>query len=245
MSTRVAVVTGASSGIGRAVALSLVADGIEVVGMGRRFSLLEELAQEAEAAGAAAIRPLEVDLLDEDGVISAFEQVASFYGGIDIFVANAGTSVGGTIAEGNAEAWHKVIDTNVLVTAVTTREALKLIRNGEGSRHIIFVSSYTARRPRRHGSKIYAASKAAVLSIADGLRLELHDEDSAIHVTTILPGLVETPMTEKSIAGERERGNVFEPLRPEDIAETVRYVVNLPDRVAIDDIVLRPAGQLN
>ena len=237
----VAVVTGASSGIGAAVALRLVSSGVRVAVMARRRDRLEELAAKADAQ----MLLLPVDLRDEEAVLEAFRQVRERWGGVDILINSAGLGRDAPLLSGETAAWREMLEVNVVALSICTREAIRSMRERNDRGHVIHISSITAHRVSA-GASVYTASKAAVRSLTESLRLELHEAGSAIRVSSISPGFVDTEFTDNYHAraySTRGEHDLFPMLQPEDIADAVIYVLSQPEHVQVHDILVRPTDQ--
>ena len=236
--TRVAVVTGASSGFGEATARSLAAEGFTLVVGARRMDRLAALAAETGA------RALSLDVRDLASIARFVESIGAEYGHIDVLVNNAGLSAGlDPVAEGQDDDWVQMMETNVLGVLRVTRACLPLLRKAERA-HIVNLGS-VARFEVYPGGVGYTASKHAVRAISKTLRLELLGEP--IRVTEIAPGLAETEFSLVRFKGDRERAAApyqgLQPLVATDIADCIVWVVTRPAHVNIDEIVVRPIGQ--
>jgi NADP-dependent 3-hydroxy acid dehydrogenase YdfG len=231
---KVAVVTGASSGIGAAAATALAGDGFEVVLGARRLQRLEEIA--AEVGGEA----IALDVADPDSV----EEFAARVPRCDVLVNNAGGAHGlEPLSEANEGKWHTMYEANVLGTMRMTRALLpRLIASGDG--HVVGVTSIAAIEPYRGGAG-YNAAKHAQRAMLRTLRLELLGEP--VRVTEIAPGMVETEFSLVRFGGDEEVARrVYEgmtPLSAEDVAECIRWAVAQPSHVNVDEIVVRPRDQ--
>ena len=237
MTSRRALVSGASSGIGRATVRVLVADGWDVVATARRTDRLETLAEETGCEVFTA------DLTRDEDVAALAEFAGS--AGLDAVVNVAGGALGvDRIDEADTERWKRMFDINVMATLNLTQACLPLLRkNGGGS--LVFVTS-TAAHGTYPGGGGYAAAKHAERQIATTLRLELAGEP--IRVTEIAPGMVKTE--EFSLvrlgdprAAEDVYAGVEEPLVASDIAEAIRWSLDVPLHVNVDLMVLRPVAQ--
>lgn len=242
----VALVTGASSGIGRAVALRLAAEGLRVAACARRRERLESLAAEVGAAGGELL-PLAADLREERAIIGVFEAIRATWGGVDVLVNNAGLGHAAPLLSGSTEAWREMLEVNVLALCVCTREAVADMRARGDRGYVIHVSSMAAHRVPP-GSGVYSASKFAVRSLTEGLRQELHEAGSGIRVSAISPGFVETEFAEHyhgdPAAAERTYGR-YPVLRSEDVADAVAYLLSTPEHVQFHDLLVRPTRQAN
>ena len=264
---KVAVVTGGSSGIGRATALALVAEGCAVAAGGRKAEALEEIAGALGDRGLTQV----MDVRDESHVRRLVDAAVERFGPLDIMVNNAGLNHSGNIESGNVEEWRAMLETNVLGVLIGCREAVRAMKakGGDGLRgHIVNVSS-VAGRGTGPSNQVYSATKFAVNALSDGLRQEVHD--AGIRVTIVMPGAVLTnfgrtfpqevldaaaralgldPEAEGVRRGEylpqegvervlRERPGVF--LSADDIARAVLYAVSQPASVQVDEIMVRPS----
>jgi NADP-dependent 3-hydroxy acid dehydrogenase YdfG len=241
---KVAAITGASSGIGEATAEALAREGAAVALIARRHDRLVELADRIEKEGGRAL-PLELDVSDHGKVEAAFSEVKGELGGLNILVNNAGVMLLGTVEGWDVADWRRMVDVNVLGLLYCTREALPLIRDSGGG-HIVNISS-VAGRTADFGSAVYNLTKWGVTGFSEALRQEALN--SGIRVTCVEPGFVVTelqghnehPMVVEGI--EKMREEVGEPLEAEDIAETIRWTVTQPERVNVNEVLVRPTGQ--
>jgi NADP-dependent 3-hydroxy acid dehydrogenase YdfG len=236
--TRVAVVTGASSGFGEATARSLAAAGFTLVVGARRMNRLAALAAEIGA------RALSLDVRDLASIARFVESIGTEYGHIDVLVNNAGLSAGlDPVAEAQDDDWVQMMETNVLGVLRMTRACLPLLRKAERA-HIVNLGS-VAGFEVYPGGVGYTASKHAVRAISKTLRLELLGEP--IRVTEIAPGLAETEFSLVRFKGDRERAAApyrgLQPLVAADIADCIVWAVTRPAHVNIDELVVRPIGQ--
>ncbi|MEZ6187098.1 MAG: SDR family NAD(P)-dependent oxidoreductase [Planctomycetota bacterium] len=240
---RVALVTGATRGIGRAVVDMLVDLGLRVVACGRDQPRLDALA----AAHGEAVWPLALDLRDVAAIEATFAQVRERWGGVDVLVNNAGLGKAAPLLSGDAEDWRTMLDVNVLALCVCTREATRdMLARGRG--HVVHVSSLSGHRVAGGTGGVYAASKFAVRALTEGLRRELQQQGAdRVRVTAISPGFVETDF-HRTMHGLPEGDPAGKPvdypmLTPEDVAGAVRYALCTPDHVQIHDVLMRPTQQ--
>ena len=237
-SDRIAVVTGASSGIGEATARGLRAAGFFVVLGARREDRLMAVARELGGRGL----PLDVrDLASIDAFTAA---IAAEYGQVEILINNAGLAAGlQPLAQGNDDDWVQMMETNVLGLLRVTRAMLPLLRRAPRA-HIVNLGS-VAGFEVYPGGVGYTASKHAVRAITKTLRLELMGEP--IRVTEIEPGMVETEFSLVRFKGDRERAsNVYQGMQPltgADVADCIVWVVTRPPHVNVDEMVVRPIAQ--
>ena len=241
---RVALVTGASSGIGRAVAERLAEAHMRVVVCGRRRARLHELAERLGGRGAEVL-PIAVDLRREGDVAALFARVRSGWGGVDVLVNSAGLGRDAPLLDGPTEAWREMFELNVLALCVCTREAVHDMRRRGDSGHVVHVSSMSAYRvPPQAGA--YAATKHAVRALTEGLRAELRALNSGIRVSSVSPGTVETEFAavhHQSEERARETYSRYKVLEPRDVAEAVAFLLAQPGHVQVHDVQLRPTEQ--
>ncbi|XP_069683468.1 farnesol dehydrogenase-like isoform X2 [Periplaneta americana] len=248
-SGRVAVVTGASAGIGAAIAQELVKKGLKVVGLARREDRIKELS-ETLSSEPGKLYALKCDVTKEADVKDAFEWVKSNLGGVDILVNNAGVASENSLTDGPVDSWRKILELNVLALSVCTREALQIMKErGVGDGHIIHMNSVSGHvlPPTVFPIYMYAASKHAVTALTEGLRRELVKENSRIRVTSISPGIVKTEIIEASgmaIPSEFLYGT-FPHLEASDVADAVLYALGTPPHVQVQELTLRPVGELS
>lgn len=230
---RTAVITGASSGIGAATARALAASGYRTVLGARRLERLQELA--AEIGGEAVA----LDVTDAGSVAEFAARVPA----CDVLVNNAGGALGlESLAEADEELWRAMYESNVLGTMRMTRALLPRLRES-GDAHVVVVTSIAAFEVYRGGAG-YTAAKHAQRAAVKTLRLELLGEP--VRVTEILPGMVETEFSLVRLGSEEAAARVYEgmtPLSGEDVAECIRWAVELPSHVNIDEIIVRPRDQ--
>lgn len=234
-----ALITGATSGIGRATALRLAREGYAIIATGRRAERLSTLKAEIEAAGGVCTT-LCFDVRSEEEVRRALEPLT----GIDLLVNNAGLAAGlEHIDRGDTRDWDAMIDTNVKGLLYVTRViAPKMVAAGRG--HIINLGSIAGTEPYENGA-VYCASKHAVHAISQAMRADLLA--AGVKVTEIRPGMVETEFSEVRFHGDRQRAaQVYagvDPLTGADIAEAISWVAQLPAHMNVNDMVLMPAQQ--
>ncbi len=235
---RVAVVTGASSGIGEATASGLVKAGFKVVLGARREDRLMAIARELGGLG------LPLDVRDRSSIQTFVDAITAAYGQVEILVNNAGLAAGlQPLAEGNDDDWVQMMETNVLGLLRVTKAMLPLLRRAPRA-HIVNLGS-VAGFEVYPGGVGYTASKHAVRAITKTLRLELMGEP--IRVTEIEPGLVDTEFSLVRFKGDRERAaSVYrgmQPLTGADVADCIVWVVTRPPNVNVDEMVVRPIAQ--
>ncbi len=239
---RVALVTGASSGIGREIASALLEQGVKVALCARREERLSELAARYPAEQTLACR---VDLRRETEILAAFAAVRERWGGVDLLVNAAGLGRKAPLTEGSSEAWRQMLEVNVLGLCICTREALQDMRARGDDGHVVHISSMSAHRVPE-GSGVYSATKFAVRSLTEGLRQELRALGSRIRVSSVSPGFVQTEFAEVfhgSVAAAEEIYGRMDVLQPQDVAATVMHLLKAPAHVAVHDVLMRPTEQ--
>ena len=241
----VALVTGASSGIGWDVALALGRAGMKVAVTGRRKEKLEELLgllNDSEAKGLS----IPADFSREEDIARVFGQIRREWGGVRVLINNAGLGYQEDLAQGSAESWREMLDVNVLALTLCMQEAIKDMEPA-GAGQIINISSVAGHRvPLGKQFGMYSATKHAVKALTEAMWGELAAKGSPIKIATISPGLVETEWHAKAFADEaraQQRYAEIQSLQPEDIADVVCFLLSTPGHVQINEIALRPIGQ--
>ncbi|WP_347060496.1 SDR family NAD(P)-dependent oxidoreductase [Blastococcus sp. HT6-30] len=240
---KVALVTGASSGIGAATAVALAAAGAAVAIGARRTDRLDELAARLRDSGAAVLQ-LALDVTDEQACADAVTRTRSELGGLDVLVNNAGVMLLGTVVGADTEDWRRMIQTNVMGVLYMTHAALDgMVEQGAGD--IVNVSSVAGRQARK-GAGVYNASKWAVNAFSESLRQEVTGR--GVRISLVEPGAVTTELTshitqpEAKAASEKMHAGM-RALHAEDIARAVVYVVTQPPHVAVNEVLVRPTDQ--
>lgn len=241
---RLALVTGASSGIGAACARRLAADDADVVLWARREERLRELAGEIEGTYEVTVRIGVVDVRDRAAVDAAARALLESGRVPDILVNNAGLAAGlAPVQTGDPDDWDRMIDTNVKGLLYVTRAFLPaMLARDRG--HVVNIGSIAGRQVYPQGA-VYNATKFAVRAITEGTNLDLLG--SAVRVSSVDPGLVETEFSLVRFHGDEERARAvyegYTPLAPEDVAEAVAFVVNAPAHVNVAELLLLPTDQ--
>lgn len=236
------LITGATSGIGKATAIKLAEKGYNLILCGRRKNKLEELKNFLSKK--AKIETLIFDVRDKIEVDKQINSLPLDFKKIDILINNAGNAHGiSPINEGVTEDWDAMIDGNVKGLLYVSKSVIPQMVERETG-HIINISSVAGKQTYENGA-VYCASKKAVEAISEGMRLDLTKHK--IKVTNIAPGAVETEFSKVRFKGDIEKAKKvyegYEPLIAEDLADLIYYVVNLPERVTIADVTLYSKAQ--
>jgi 3-hydroxy acid dehydrogenase/malonic semialdehyde reductase len=242
----IALITGATSGIGKSTALEFAKHGYNLIITGRRQERLAELKTTLEKEHKINVLELCFDVRDEKQVASAIDSIPNNFKAIDVLVNNAGLAAGlSTIQDGNLNHWEQMIDTNIKGLLYVTKHISKImIQNKKG--HIINIGSVAGKEVYANGN-VYCATKHAVDALNKGMRIDLLPH--GIKVSAVNPGMVETEFSIVRFDGDEARAKkVYEnivPLKPEDIAETIYWVASRPAHVNINDMLIMPTIQAN
>ena len=240
LTDKVALVTGASAGIGAACADQLSAAGARLILVARRQERLDSLADKLEQRDGRRPQSIAVDVRQRDAV----EQQLGALGKIDMLINNAGLSRGlDPLDRGDADDWNEMIDTNVKGLLWVDRTIVPGMRE-RGCGDVVHIGSIAGRQTYPNGN-VYCATKHAVRALTDGLRLDL--SGSGVRVTSIDPGMVETEFSEVRFHGNRERAATvyqgMQPLTADDVANAVLFAVTRPAHVTVGDMLLLPTDQ--
>lgn len=243
MKNKVVLITGATSGIGRACAYKFASEGADIILNGRKEELMEEIKNELTAMGVDVLL-LPFDVRDREAMRSSVESLDGKWKNIDILINNAGLVFGvDKEFEGDLDEWDIMIDTNIRALLSMTRMVVPgMVSRGKG--HIINIGSIAGDAAYPGGS-VYCATKAAVKALSDGLRIDL--VDTPLRVTNIKPGMVETNFSVTRYRGDKEKADAFykgiQPLCGEDIAEVAYYAAAAPTHVQIAEVLVMPTNQ--
>ena len=240
--SKIAFITGASSGIGFAIAKTFANNGIDLIICGRNTTQLEKI--EKELSTLVKVTFLNFDVRNKIEVEQSISSLDSNWKQIDILVNCAGNAHGlSSIENGDLEDWDKMIDANVKGLLYVSRFIMPLMVERKKG-HIINISSVAGKYTYQNGA-VYCASKKAVEAISEGMRLDLTQH--GIKVTNIAPGAVETNFSVVRFKGDEERAKKvyegFDPIKPEDVADAILYAINAPKNVTIADVVLYAGAQ--
>lgn len=243
---KIALITGATSGIGEACARVFAREKYDLIITGRRKDRLEKLATQLKEEHHVNVEVLSFDVRHRNQVVSSLESLDGQWRRVDVLVNNAGLSQGlEPIQNGSYDDWETMIDTNIKGLLYVTKIVSNwMISNGSG--HIINLGSIAGKETYPNGN-VYCATKSAVDALNRGMRLDLVPYN--IKVSAIAPGAVETEFSEVRFKGDKEKAEKvykgFEPLVAEDIAETIWFVASRPPHVNINDLIIMPTAQAN
>lgn len=244
MTHPIALVTGASAGIGAACARAFARAGYDLVLTARRRDRLQSLAAELAEAFSVRVLPLELDVRNRKAVEETLGNLPPDFAAVEVLVNNAGLGRGlEKLHEGNPEEWDEMVDTNLKGLLYVTRAVLPgMVARGKG--HLIQIGS-VAGRETYPGGNVYCATKFAVKALSRALKMDLLG--TPVRVSTVDPGMVETEFSTVRFRGDEERAaKVYAgmtPLRPEDVAEIVLWVTQRPPHVNVTEVVVLPTDQ--
>ncbi len=240
---KTALITGTTSGIGRATAENFAKHGIRLILCGRRQERLQTI---SNALGKITeVHTLNFDVRDKEAVKKAINSLPKDFSAIDILVNNAGNAHGlDLIQDGNLDDWDAMMDSNVKGLLYVSRFVIpQMIERKSG--HIVNIGSSAGKEVYPKGN-VYCASKHAVLAITDGMRLDLNEH--GIKVSAINPGLVETEFSEVRFKGDDKANNVYKgykALQAEDVADIIYFTITRPPHVTMADVLIFPTAQAN
>jgi len=239
---KVALITGASSGIGKATARAFASQKIDLILCGRRQDALNEL--KTELSKLVSVTTLRFDIRDKFEVFKQIESLPKEFRNIDILVNNAGNAHGlDSIQDGNTDDWDAMIDINVKGLLYVSKALIPgMVERKSG--HIINIGSTAGKEVYPNGN-VYCASKFAVDAINQAMRIDLNE--AGIRVGAVNPGMTKTDFSKVRFKGDEERAKKvyegFQPLLPEDIADIITFVVSRPNHVNIADLTVMPTAQ--
>lgn len=241
--SKIVLVTGATSGIGRATAILFAKNGYDVIVTGRREERLHTLRDELSANYKIDVYPLVFDIRSSDEVAVAIESLPESWKAVDVLINNAGLAAGiDPIHEGSLADWEQMIDTNIKGLLYVSKQVMPLmIARKKG--HIINVGSIAGKETYPNGN-VYCATKHAVEALTKGMRLDLNS--FGIKVSAVCPGMVETEFSVVRLKKENANEEVykgFTPLFPEDIADVILFIATRPPHVNVADLLVFPSAQ--
>ena len=241
---KIALITGATSGIGRAVADIFAENKYNLIVTGRRSERLQELKAALEQQYGIGVLALCFDVRDNDEVVRNIESLPVEWRNIDVLVNNAGLAVGlNHIQDGVLDDWERMIDTNIKGLLYVTR-AVSPLMIARNSGHIVNICSVAGKEVYENGN-VYGATKHAVDALSKAMRIDMLGHN--IKVTNVCPGAVETEFSIVRFKGDTQRAagtyKGIEPLTGRDIAECIYFAVSLPQHVCINDMMIMPTAQ--
>ncbi len=243
---KIAFITGATSGIGKATAKVLAKLHYNLILTGRREERLNQLSKELETEHSIKVKCLAFDIRNEDETINALKSLDANWSDIDVLINNAGLASGTeTVDQADWSKWKQMIDTNITGLLFLSKEIIKTMTKRQQG-HIVNLSSIAGINVYEGGS-VYCASKHAVNAITQGMRIDLLKHN--IKVSSVSPGMVDTEFSLVRFGGDKEKAdNVYKgvtALSAEDIADAIEYIVTRPAHVNINDILIMPTQQAN
>ena len=243
MKNETIIISGATSGIGKATAELLARTGRSLILTGRRTERLEILKSELEAKG-AEVFIASFDIRNRKETEEFVDSIPTAFRNVRVLINNAGLAAGlGAVQDGDPDDWDQMIDTNVKGLLYLSRAVIPLMETTEGAQ-IVNVSSIAGKEVYPNGN-VYCASKFAVDALTKGMRIDLLPK--GIRVSSVCPGMVETEFSLVRFKGDTERAaNIYKGLQPllaEDIAESIRYIIESPYRITIADLIIFPNAQ--
>ncbi|XP_055344731.1 dehydrogenase/reductase SDR family member 11-like [Paramacrobiotus metropolitanus] len=248
---RVALVTGASAGIGYAIADALARSGMVVIGCARNTEKILELSKKY-GKGAGSLEAIQCDLSQPDQITAMFQQITKKHKQVDVLVNNAGLLRMDDLLTGRIEKWREMLEVNVLGLSICAREALKLMPQ-DGN--IININSYVGHfHTNFKGSHFYTGTKHMITSLTESLHREVRamEPKNNIRITDISPGVVETEIMQRSLADAPQATDIstmpsrsweYEKLKGQDIADSVLYVLSAPQHVNVKTLIVAPTQQ--
>lgn len=244
---KVAVITGASAGIGAQIVKQLLDLDLIVVGLARRKEKISELSNNKR------LFAIKADITKEEDILNAFKWIRENVGPIHILINNAGIIRITTLVDGNTAMWRELLDTNVIGLCIATREAIKDMRKNNVDGHIVHINSICGHKVINVPYlNVMSATKYAVTALTETLRQELNSIGSKIKISDVSPGITSTSafeaanvvgviQAEKKVFDERVTG--FPALNPSDIADAVIFVLSTPPHVQVHRLIVKPVGE--
>ncbi len=242
----IALITGATSGIGRATALKLAEYNYDVIITGRREERLVELKNAIQYSFSANVHILTFDVRNQEEVTRAIDGMPDKWKDIRVLINNAGLAVGlNHLQDGEIDDWERMIDTNIKGLLYVTRKVAPIM-TGKGDGHIVNIGSIAGKEVYEMGN-VYCASKHAVEALTKAMRIDMLRDN--VKVTSISPGLVETEFSMVRFKGDQQKADQtyqgYTPLTGDDVADVIVYTVNLPPHVNLNNVEITPRAQAN
>lgn len=243
---KIAMITGASAGIGEACAEVFASHGYNLILSARRYDRLEKLSKRLSSDYCIHIQIMEVDVQNREEVLNSWERLSAEWKDVDILINNAGLSLGlEPFYNGEMDDWDQMIDTNIKGLLYVSRSVIPRMKE-RGTGHIINIGSIAGKEVYPNGN-IYCATKHAVDALSKSMRIDLLPY--SVKVTVLHPGAVETEFSMVRFKGDADRAervyDGFDPLLANDIADAAWYVVSRPKHVNINEMLIMPTSQAN
>ncbi|MDA8872030.1 SDR family NAD(P)-dependent oxidoreductase [Candidatus Thioglobus sp.] len=241
-----ALVTGGSSGIGRAIVIRLAKEGYRVITCGRQIDKLNALKEELLSQG-YKIFPIETDLRSEASINQLFVKIRKDFGCLEVLINAAAVGYKAPLSSSSTNLWNEMLSVNVIALCICSREMIKDLNNKNLKGHIVNISSLSGHRIASEAG-IYEATKFSVTVITESLRRELLPTKGRIKVSQISPGLTKSSFHKNYYDSGKKADSIysqFQPLEGSNIADAVFYILSQPENVQINDILLRPVGQIS
>ncbi|XP_067006858.2 farnesol dehydrogenase [Anabrus simplex] len=256
-SGRVALVTGASAGIGAAVAYQLQDHGVHVVAVARRAEKIEEAVTQAKKDAKnrgryheTKVKPGKLyakkcDLAKEEDILAVFRWIKETLGGVDILINNAASGTDLGLTEAPTENWKLMLDVNILGLSICTREAVQNMRSrGVDDGHIVHIGSVVGHKVIDADGAMYSATKYAVRALTEGLRKDFVEHKSNMKISCVSPGVVRTEFINNLPKYRTEDCLKWPGLHSEDVGDAVLYVLGTPPHVQIHEVIIKPVGEV-
>ena len=240
-----ALVTGGSSGIGRAIVIRLAKEGYRVITCGRQIDKLITLEEELKAQG-YSIFPIETDLRSEESINQLFAKIRKKFGSLDVLINAAAVGYKAPLSSSSTDLWNEMLSVNIIALCICSREMIKDLNSKKLKGHIVNISSLSGHRIASEAG-IYEATKFSVTVITESLRRELLSTNGRIKVSQISPGLTKSNFHKQYYNNSKDAESIYsqcKPLSGKNIADAVFYILSQPHNVQINDILLRPVGQI-
>ncbi|XP_077256280.1 farnesol dehydrogenase-like [Temnothorax americanus] len=238
---KVAMITGASAGIGAQITRALAKNGMKVIAVARRLEKLEELAKNIKREFKAEVYTMQCDVRQEENILKVFKWAEERLSGIDVMINNAGVISNETIIEGSTETYREIMDVNVIAAAICSRELVQSVKKRKASGHIINISSVAGHNAQKVTAPVslYCASKFAITGMAASLCNELINANLDVKVTNVSPGAVRTSMLMETYGlSDAISNNLCPVLEDQDVAHAVVHILSTPPHVQISEVVL-------
>ncbi|XP_030381022.1 farnesol dehydrogenase [Scaptodrosophila lebanonensis] len=239
---RVAVVTGASSGIGASLVKELIAAGVVVVGLARRLERMEQLRQQLPEAKRDQLHIIQCDVTQPSAVETAFDQVVAQLGGVDILVNNAGKLSGGQLLTISLDTVQQVLQTNIMGVVYCTQRAFRSMRERNVAGHVFVINSivghylFNPLQGHMQELNIYPPTKYALTAMTELFRQEMRDFKTNVKITSISPGLVDTELVPQHY-------KTLPMLKADDIVAAIMYSLATPPHVQVHELTIKPMGE--